>query len=168
MLESLTEVLLFSSGRILSSFFFFKMKCLLNVWETFSSVKVTNRWCDLYFAPYHVFRSQSIPPMWLNPGLWHKLVIKVLFDVFVCRACLNIQTLSVTFMCFEKHFESLYAFCFQSFDLAMFWGFFLKRLSAERSNSSVQRILYFLKEKQTLTSWKIKRRSLRPIMRISS
>lgn len=60
----LIGVLLFSS--VVAGFcllFSEKLKNLSIECGTFSLVKVTNRWCDLYFGPSHVFRSQSIPVM---------------------------------------------------------------------------------------------------------
>lgn len=42
----------------------------------------------------------------------------MLFDVFLCGGSLNIQALTVTFMCFLKYFESSYALCFQNTSLS--------------------------------------------------
>lgn len=61
----LIGILLFSSVVAGSGLLFLRRQrvCPLNVCGTFSLVKGTNTWCDLYFDPNYVFRSQSIPVM---------------------------------------------------------------------------------------------------------
>jgi len=69
----------------------------------------------------------------------------MLFDVFVCGECLNIKALTVTFTCFLKHFESLYALCFQNTffsDLAMIFSekIICRKIKCNSSEEYVQQM----------------------------
>lgn len=85
----------------------------------------------------------------------------MLFDVFLCGGCLDIQALTVTFMCFLQYLKSFCAFCFQSTsfsDLAIifFWKDYLDNVQMQvfRKVCSTDVIAYFLKKKLNIKNLK--------------